>query len=57
MEKENIKFTNEELNYLLDMVENDINDYEEEFGELHKEILEDIYSKLVVFCRINKLNK
>ena len=48
MEKQNIKFTKEELNYLLDMVENDINDCEEEFGELHKETLKDIYSKLVI---------
>ena len=48
MEKENIKFTTEELSYLLDMVENDINDYEEDFGELHKETLKDIYSKLVI---------
>lgn len=48
MEKQNIKFTKEELNYLLDMVENDINDCEEEFGELHKQILEDVYSKLVI---------
>ena len=47
LEEENIKFTNEELNYLLDMVENDINDYEEEFGELHKQTLEDVYNKLI----------
>jgi len=48
MEKENIKFTPTELNYLLDVVENDINDYEERFGELHKQTLEDVYNKLII---------
>jgi hypothetical protein len=48
MEKKDIKFTTTELNYLLDIIEQDINDYEEEFGELHKQILEDIYNKLVI---------
>ena len=47
MEKENIKFTTTELNYLLDIIEQDINDYEEDFGELHRQTLEDIYNKLV----------
>ena len=47
MEKENIKFTPTELSYLLDVVEQDLNDYEEDFGELHKQILEDVYTKLV----------
>ena len=48
MKKENIKFTTTELNYLLYIIEQDINDYEEDFGELHKQTLEDIYSKLVI---------
>ena len=34
MEKQNIKFTKEELNYLLDMVENDINDCEEQTSNI-----------------------
>ena len=48
MKKENIKFTTTELNYLLDVVEQDINDYEENFGELHKQTLENVYNKLVI---------
>ena len=47
METKNIKFTTTELNYLLDIIEQDINDYEEDFGELHRQTLEDIYNKLV----------
>ena len=56
MEKENIKFTPTELSCLLDMVEQDIDniehleetDNDERVGELHKETLRDIYSKLVI---------
>tara|TARA_R100001594_G_scaffold148962_1_gene205469 strand:- start:113 stop:268 length:156 start_codon:yes stop_codon:yes gene_type:complete len=48
MKKENIKFTPTELDYLLDVVEQDINDYEGNFGELHYEILEEVYKKLVI---------
>lgn len=51
MEKENVKFTTIELNYLLNIIEQDINDYEDkwkDFGELHKQTLEDIYSKLLI---------
>ena len=45
---ENIKFTTEELNYLIDIIEQDINDYEEDFGELHKQKIESIYDKLAI---------
>ena len=40
-----IKFTPTELNYLLDVVEQDINNYKEDCG---KQTLEDVYSKLVI---------
>jgi len=48
MKKENIKFTPVELSCLLDMVEQDMEDNDECIGELHKETLRDIYSKLVI---------
>ena len=44
-ENKDIKFTPTELNYLLDVVEQDINNYKEDCG---KQTLEDVYSKLVI---------
>lgn len=56
MKKESVKFTTTELNYLLDVIEQDIEDIEnleetdndERIGEQHKETLRDIYNKLVI---------
>ena len=43
-----VEFTTTELNYLLDVVEQDIIDYEEDYGELHKQTLEDVCNKLII---------
>jgi len=43
-----VEFTPLELSCLLDMVEQDMEDNDECSGELHKETLRDVYSKLVI---------
>ena len=37
-----------ELDYLLFIIEQNLEDYEDSFGELHKENLDNLYSKLIV---------
>tara|TARA_R100001509_G_scaffold128958_1_gene82326 strand:- start:122 stop:286 length:165 start_codon:yes stop_codon:yes gene_type:complete len=44
-----------ELNYLLFIIEQNLEDYEDSFGILHKENLDSLYSKLIVLKQ--KLNK
>jgi len=44
--KKEIQFNDDELQYLIMIIEQNIEDYQNEFGELHKETLENIYNKL-----------
>ena len=37
-----------ELDYLLFIIEQNLEDYEDSFGVLHKENLDNLYSKLIV---------
>ena len=38
----------DELDYLLLIIEQNLEDYEDSFGILHKQNLDDLYSKLIV---------
>ena len=43
-----LKLNEQELDYLIMIIEQNMEDCEEGFGELYKEMLEDLYSKLVI---------
>jgi len=45
---ENIKLNQEELEYLIMIVEQNKEDYDDEYGIFYKEMLNDLYSKLII---------
>tara|TARA_B100001175_G_scaffold55871_3_gene44939 strand:+ start:1102 stop:1263 length:162 start_codon:yes stop_codon:yes gene_type:complete len=45
---ENIKLNQEELEYLIMIVEQNKEDYDDEYGNSYKEMLNDLYSKLII---------
>tara|TARA_B100000927_G_scaffold237855_1_gene198732 strand:+ start:2352 stop:2501 length:150 start_codon:yes stop_codon:yes gene_type:complete len=38
----------QELDYITMLIEQNLEDNPEEYGELHKQMLEDLYSKLII---------
>tara|TARA_R100000664_G_C2689424_1_gene94122 strand:+ start:535 stop:684 length:150 start_codon:yes stop_codon:yes gene_type:complete len=43
-----LKLDEQELDYLTMVVEQNLDDEPEEYGENHKQMLEDLYSKLII---------
>tara|TARA_R100000655_G_scaffold77283_1_gene116400 strand:+ start:478 stop:627 length:150 start_codon:yes stop_codon:yes gene_type:complete len=43
-----LKLDEQELDYLTMVVEQNLDDEPEEYGESHKQMLEDLYSKLII---------
>ena len=48
-----LKLDEQELDYLTMVVEQNLDDEPEEYGENHKQMLEDLYSKLIILNNQN----
>ena len=47
-----LELNEHELDYLIMLLEQNMEDWEDDFGETYKEMLEDLFSKLIVLTKI-----